>query len=299
MNKNLRIYLCAILAMFFWAGSFILTKIVFENQYRPIMTIFIRLVISSIILYVAVRLMKKKQKIDKADYWKFMVLGLMQPFFYFLGESFGLTLVSSTVASVIISTIPVVTPIFAFIFLKERISVLNIIGLIISFFGILLIVFNADYTFDASPLGVGLMFFAVSSSLVYAVFVKRLSYKYSPYTIITSQNILGVFYFLPLFLIFDFKHFILIKPNTELVLSLLGLAIFASSLAYLLFTSVIKEIGISKANMFTNLIPVFTAFFSYIILSESFTLNKIIGILIVIVGVMISQIFKVINKMIF
>ena len=51
--------------------------------------------------------------------------------------------------------------------------------------------------------------------------------------------------------------------------------------------------------MFTNLIPVFTAFFSYIILSESFTLNKIIGILIVIVGVMISQIFKVINKMIF
>ena len=100
-------------------------------------------------------------------------------------------------------------------------------------------------------------------------------------------------------ILFDFKHFILIKPNTELVLSLLGLAIFASSLAYLLFTSVIKEIGISKANMFTNLIPVFTAFFSYIILSESFTLNKIIGILIVIVGVMISQIFKVINKMIF
>ena len=216
-----------------------------------------------------------------------------------MGESFGLTLVSSTIAAVIISTIPVVTPIFAFIFIKEKISVLNFFGLIISFVGIILMVCNQNFSLDASPLGICLEFFAVVTVIIYSILVKKLAVKYSTFTIIKAQNILGVIYFLPLFFIFDFKQFITINPDSDLIFALLMLAVFASTIAYLLYIPVIRAFGVNKANMFVNFIPVFTAILSFFILSETFNFKKIMGILIVIAGVSLSQIYKVISKMIF
>lgn len=271
-------------------------KIVYAHHYNPIMTIFLRLVISSVILIVVVKLLKKGQKIEKADYGKFALLALFQPFFYFMGESFGLTMVSSTIAAVIVSTIPVITPLFAFLFIKEKISILNLFGLIISFAGVLLMVFNQDFSFDASPLGVCLEFFAVASAIAYAIVVKNLTHKYSSFTIIKTQNILGALYFMPLFFIFDFKQFLSVPPDFDLVSSLLMLSVFASSGAYLLYIPVVRELGINRANMYTNFIPVFTALFSYIILSETFNFNKIMGMLIVIAGITLSQIYKLIKN---
>lgn len=292
MNKSLKIYLFALLSMLFWAFSFVWVKIAYAHEYRPIMTIFIRLVISSIILYVVIKLLKRGQKIEKADYGKFLLLALFQPFMYFLGESFGLTLISSTIAAVIISTIPLLTPFFAYLFVKEKISLLNFAGFVISFLGIILMVVNPDYTFKASPSGILLEFCAVLAAIFYSVVVKKLTHKYSSFTIIKAQNILGAIYFLPLFLIFDFNQFITVKPDTELIYAMLMLAVFASSGAYLLYIPVVKEIGVNKANIFTNFIPVFTAVTSFFVLAEAFDLNKIIGMAVVIAGVVISQVHK-------
>jgi drug/metabolite transporter (DMT)-like permease len=68
------------------------------------------------------------------------------------------------------------------------------------------------------------------------------------------------------------------------------LAVLASSLSFVFYTRSIQELGISKANIFSNLIPVFTAIFSFFLLSEQFTVQKTIGIILVIGGVYISEI---------
>jgi drug/metabolite transporter (DMT)-like permease len=74
------------------------------------------------------------------------------------------------------------------------------------------------------------------------------------------------------------------------VVSLLSLAVFCSSLAFVFFTISTREIGISRTNVFSNLIPVFTAIFSFLILSEFFSLHKILGILLIVFGLYLSQI---------
>jgi len=275
--------------MLFWGFSFVWVKIVF-NYYHPITTIFLRLVISSVLLILFVLIFKKHQKIKKEHRNYFLLLAFYQPFLYFLGESFGLSLVSSTIGSVVISTIPVFTPIVAFYMVKERISILNLFGLFVSFAGILCMVFNQDFTLEASPLGILLLFGAVASAIVYGIAIKKLAKRYSSVTIILVQNVLGVIYFLPLFLIFDFNHFITVVPNSELVWALIQLAVFASTGAYLFYIPVVKQLGVNRANIFTNFIPIFTALFSYFLLSEVMNFNKIIGIVIVITGVFLAQI---------
>ncbi len=283
------IYSFALLSMLFWGLSFVWFKIVI-TIYEPITIIFLRLVISSIFLFCLLAMLHQFQKIKPSDYKSFLILALFQPFFYFLGESYGLKFVSSTISSVIISTIPLFSPLVAYLTIKEKVSRSSLIGIIISFIGLLFMLINKDLSLNASSKGIMLLFFAVFSALGYSVIIKNLAHKYSALTIITYQNTIGAFYFLPLFLIFDFNHFINVVPSFYQISALLQLAIFASSGAYFFYIISIREIGVVRSNIFTNTIPIFTAIFSYFILAEKFGVNKIAGMVIVISGLVVSQI---------
>jgi len=76
----------------------------------------------------------------------------------------------------------------------------------------------------------------------------------------------------------------------------LALAVFCSSLAFVAFTIATREIGVSKANVFANLIPVFTGIFSFLVIGETLNLQKIIGIVVVVAGLFFSQLKKSIQS---
>jgi len=274
--------------MIFWGMSFVWSTIVFK-YYDPITTVFLRLVVSSGLIFLGLYLFKQLEKVKRRDYKLFLLSSLFNPFLYFLGESFGLQMTSPTVSAVIIALIPVFTPVVAFFYLRERLTKLNIAGLVISFSGVLIMVLKSDLSLASSPLGILCLLFAVLSALGYAIQLKRLTVKYHPFTIIAVQNLIGAVYFLPMFLIFGYRNFVQVTLNFELVSSLLQLAFFASSLAYVFYTFSARELGISKANLMTNIIPVMTAIFSFIILGETFSATKIAGMAIVISGVILSQ----------
>ncbi|MCD4774154.1 MAG: DMT family transporter [Bacteroidales bacterium] len=290
IRKN-KTHIYAVLAMLIWGMSYIWTKIVFQC-YSPFTTVFLRFLISSIILIIYLKYSGRLTKIDKKDYLLFLFAAFFNPFLYFLGENFGLKFASPTVSAVVISTIPVFTPVAVFLVTKERLSKLNIFGLLISFLGIIIIIVEKDFSIQASPLGLLFLFGAVVAAIIYSFFLKKLASKYSSITLITYLNIIGTIYFLPLFLAFDYSEFITIIPSTDVIISLLFLGLFASSIAFVFFTISVKNIGINKTNLYTNLIPVFAALISYFYLGEYFSFNKIVGIIIVILGVLISQINK-------
>lgn len=282
------VHIAAFLSMFFWGISYVWSKVVFEF-YTPITTIFIRLLISVLVLFVFMKLTGQLQKIKRKDLGLLVISAFFNPFLYFVGESFGLQLVSASVSAFIIATIPVFTPIFAFWLLKERIKPLPLAGLIVSFIGVFFIVFRIDLSLAASPWGIGLLFLAVCSAIIYSIILKKLVVRYSPVSLIAWQELVGVLFFLPLFLYFDVKTAWSIQPSTNAILSLLALGVFASAMAYVLYTYVLKNMTLSKANIYINLIPVFTAITAYFVLDEIFTPLKIFGMILVIFGVVLSQ----------
>jgi len=277
--------------MILWGMSYVWTKIVFK-YYDPITTVYIRLVLSSVFLLIYIYFFGKFEKLRKEHYKLFFLSALFNPFLYFIGESFGLERVSPTISAVIIAMIPLFTPLAAYIAFKEKFSKVNTVGILLSFCGILVMIADKNMSFTADPIGIAFLFGAVIVAVIYGILLRKLTQHYSSVTIITYQNMVGAFFFLPLFLIFDLKHFLQVKPNFELVSSLVLLAIFASSLAYILYTTTVRKIGISRGNMYTNLIPIFTGITSYFILAEQFTVSKISGIFIVILGVVLSQLDK-------
>jgi drug/metabolite transporter (DMT)-like permease len=287
-EKPIAVHLFALVAMILWGISYIWSKIVFEYL-EPATTVLFRLIISSIFLVILIKITGRYQQILPNDRKYFLLTALFNPFLYFVGESFGLNLVSSTISAVIVATIPIFMPFAAWFYLHERLRRINIIGLIISFAGVLIIVVDRSFSLTANPVGLLFLALAVVSALFYGVLLKKLTGHYNPVSIITYQNIIGVFYFLPLVLLLEAKHLPSVKPDFRMVSSLLLLGLFASSMAYVFFVKSVKQLGIAKANIYTNLIPVFTALFSLWILNEIITPDKIVGILLVIAGVAVSQ----------
>ncbi len=286
--KKVWIHIAALTSMFFWGFSYIWSKIVFET-YSPLTTIFLRLVISTIFLFLYIYVSGLVEKIDKKDFGLFAVSALLNPFLYFLGENFGLSLVPASLSSIIVATIPLFAPFAAYYFFKERLQPVNLAGLILSFTGLLIIIVNKDFEITANPWGILFLFGAVFSAVFYSIVLKKLTFKYKPLTIITWQNLIGSVYFLPLFLVFEWKRFSAIIPDVDTISSLLMLGIFASSVAYVLFAYIVNRLGVIKSSLYTNIIPVFTSLFAFFILGETFTNQKIIGMAVVIAGVFLSE----------
>lgn len=288
MAKNLRAYIAILFSMSFFAFSYVWFKVANE-VYRPLTIVFLRLAISVIILSLFLFLTKRFEKIRKEDRIYFFFIALFEPFLYFIFESHGLTYVSSTVASVLIATIPVFTAIGALIFFREKLTLFNYLGVVISFTGILIFIIAGESNLSFNPRGIMLMFFAVLCATGYSLILRKLANNYNPIYIVNVQNIIGLGLFLPVFLISEGSHIPGMVFEPRAAIAIVELAVFGSCGAFILFGYTVRIIGVTRANLFANIIPVLTAIFAYYSIGEIITIEKVAGILIMITGLYMAQ----------
>ena len=287
--KKIWVIVSVSLAMTMWGSTFVVFKYANESL-DPISIIFFRLLVSVVFLFIFARLAGRLQRLDRKDLRWFLLLTLFEPFFYFLGESYGLSMISSTLAAVIVSTIPLVVPVAAWFFYRERLTWMNILGLFISFGGVLMVILANAQDFSANLKGILLEFVAVISAVGYTIVVKRLVNKYNPITITAWQSLIGSVYIFPLFLLVDYPGMDFRQILPESIWAVVYLGIFGSSLAFIFFTIGIRELGAARANIYANLVPVVAAVTAVIFIQEPMPLIKIFGITLVISGLFLSQV---------
>lgn len=291
MLQNIKLYGAIILAMIFWSFSFIWTKVAIES-FLPVTLVTLRLIIASILLFTYAKATKKFQYVRLKDLKWFILLAFFEPYLYYMGETYSLTLLNPTLVAVIIATIPLFAPLVAFIMLGERVSKMNILGIVISLLGVLLVIYSPGMGLDGSVWGILLVFLAVFAAVFYAATLRKISSYYKTVNIIFYQSLIGLAFFVPTFLVTDLSSIETLKISYKSMEALLMLAIFASVLAFVLFAGVVRKVGVAKTNVFVNLIPVFTAIFSYLIFNQYLTYNQWIGIAIVVSGLFVSQLGK-------
>jgi drug/metabolite transporter (DMT)-like permease len=162
---------------------------------------------------------------------------------------------------------------------------------------LLLLLTGAGHFDLGNPWGVLLAILTVSCSVGYSVVLRRIPTHYSSLTIVFYvQTIsLALFYMLwggaqllnptPIIQTELLSFQFIAKP----MLSVVYLSVFASVIAFILFCFTVRYIGVTRANIFNNVRPVFTAILMLLIFSEQLPLSKWIGILVIILGLFISQ----------
>lgn len=287
-------YLLVTCAVGMWGVSFVLTKAIFgsDPNYTASIILIFRLLFSVVLFVPILFITKKVRRVQKGDLKYFLALALMEPFLYFLCENTGLMYISSGLASMIIGLIPVFVPFGMLIVYKERISAMNIVGGMVSLIGIAIMIMGSGANFDSELRGLLLMFTAVLITVFYSLILRKIVDKYPPVTITVYQNIIGIFYFLPMILFFDMGNLQSIHFTAEALVYMAVLGIGCSTLSYVFFYYGIRRMGASSVFVFSNATPVFTMIFACAIGQENLTLLKVLGMAVALTGVTIAQMKK-------
>ena len=288
-NNALTGYLAISLSMLFWGCSFVWTKQLLNAGFPVFTIVFFRLLIASAIFVTMFKVMGKLEKIRKGDWKKFLLLALCEPFLYFIGEEFGLAHTSASFASVIIALIPIIVSVTMYFVEGEKLSWKLLAGTVISIIGIAIMTFGPNSNVIFNMRGLLWLFLALAAAGGYSVYLSRLVNEYSPVTVTTYQNLLAMPFYLPFVCIFDLRHWGSITWSGSAILNLVCLAVLCSAGAYTLYSYSAKRIGITRLTVFTNAIPIVTIIVAALLGQEAFTLQKFIGIVIVVFGVIFSQ----------
>ena len=290
-NRNYIVHIAGVIAMIIWGLSFIWSTQVYRNL-NPTATIFLRLVIATIFFTAILFIFKLNEKVERKHLGLFALAAMFEPFLYFIFEGYGLKNTSPIIGSAIIAMIPLVTPVAATIFLKEKLTPMNIVGFIISFVGVMIMLLNKNLEFIASTKGVIFLFCAVLVAVGYSISLAKLTKLYKPLTITWMQNIVGMIYFLPMTIVMEQFEPSNFANVSEYIFPLVCLGVLCSAVAYSLWAFAFSKLGASRANVYSNLIPVFTGIFSFILGIEALSGNKIFGIILVVIGLIFAQLKK-------
>lgn len=285
--------------MLCWAGAGIAVKealVVFS----PLTLIVLRFSLAILLMLLVGVLFRRNevlglQRVEKRDIPLFVLGGLFQPFLYFIFETYTYqSFASPTIAEAMLSTQPIMAPILAFIILREKVTRNNVVGILISTVGMLLLLLVGANNFAlGNPWGVLLAIVTVSMSVGYTIILRRIPTRYSSLSIVFYVQLVALVLFYAVWGVFDRQSLqdtiAPLSADITPVVAVGYLAVFASVTAFILFCYTVRQIGVTRANVFNNVRPVFTALLMWVIFDEQLPIWKWVGIIVIVIGLFISQ----------
>ncbi|ENM30569.1 DMT family transporter [Staphylococcus aureus] len=280
-------FLSYLFTIILWGSAFPMIKIALNDFSAESLSAF-RLILATIILLPFV-IIKKLPTPELRDIPVIFILGFCGFVIYHTALNFGETLISAGISGILVSTTPIFSSALAYIFLKEHFSKWNWLSSLVAFIGISIISISKDDYTTINVLGVFIILLASFSESLYFTFQKKYIEKYgfiafTLYTIMASSPFMLIF-------IPEIINDIHGATFTSIV-SVLYLAIFPTIIPYVLLSYIVKSVGVSDATMSLYLTPIVSLLLSYLLLDELPTTLAIIGGIITLLGVSLSNFFQ-------
>lgn len=287
MNKELTGHLIAFGTVFIWGITFVSTKILLES-FSPAEILFIRFSLGFAALFIIYPKFAPVYNLKNESL--FIFAGLFGICLYLLLENTALSYTLASNVGLLVSISPFISAVLAYLFLKEeKLKPLFFVGIVLALFGVAMIIFNGTIVLELNPAGDILALLAAASWAVYSLFVKKISYL-NIHPIQSTRKIFfyGLIFTLPYLLWSGFKADLEAFTITKNILNLMFLGIGASALCFVTWSQAVKLLGTVKTSIYIYFIPVMTVISSIIILNEKLTFYSFTGIILIILGLIIS-----------
>lgn len=288
-NKQALGHTAAFITILIWGTTFISTKILLED-FQPVEILFFRFVLGFLALLIVYP--KRLKGTTAKQEITFAAAGLCGICLYYLFENIALTYTLTSNVGVIISVAPFFTAILSRIFMKtgEKLKVNLFVGFVVAMVGICLISFNGS-KLEINPIGDIL---AIAAALIWAVY-SLLTRKISGYgynTILTTRRIFiyGIIFIIPTLIFFDFNPDFTKMANGKYLFNLIFLGFGASALCFVTWNYAVKLLGAVRTSVYIYIVPVITVTASALILHEEITIVSVIGTVLTLGGLILSQI---------
>ena len=290
--QNTKAYFMLVCASLFWAGNFIVGKFAFLTDIPPLSLVFYRWSLVWIILlpFTYKEIIKYKDVIFKnlplLFFLGFTSVGLFNSFTY-------LALIHTQVinASLFNAAIPAIIILLCFLFKVEKTNKFQILGLIISIFGIIVIITKLkldillSLNFNKGDL---IMIGGVLTWGIYSTLLKRKKFTLPLLTLVHVICTMGLISVFPQFL-YEYSNGQVIKFDINLVYTLIFLALFPSIGSYYCWAGAVSIVGANRAGISLSLIPLFSTIMAIGIYDEKFQFFHLIGAILIILGFLLSN----------
>lgn len=282
MNRAMLSVLASVLL---WSTSYVITKIAM-NSVPPFTFGAVRFCFASAVIVILSLTFRRVEPVTFKDFLTLAVGGLLGITAYFALQNLGVQRTSAAEATLLVASYPAITMLLEILFKKSRFNPARFMGIGVAFVGVYLVI-NQSGSFKVAHHLQGNLFL-LACGLVWALYnfaTQNVVQKYSTFTVIFWQTLVGSAAFLPLTL---FEPGGWHQLTAGSLWSALFLGVFCSILAFLFYGYGLKGLDPGSAVSLLNLVPVFGLILAVIVLKEQITAVQVLGGVIVLVGVALS-----------
>lgn len=223
-----------------------------------------------------------------------LLVALFSPVIYFLGETVGINNTTASESGVFLACIPVVSLVASTLFLNKKPLKIQVIGIVITLIGVLVTVLAVGVSASLSVVGYLFLLIAVVSYALYSVFVEKANgFTGAEITYVMLIAGAAVFSILAIgesLTKGDFSTLLTLPiKDTNFLIAVLYQGIGCSVFAFFLSNMAIEKIGVNRTSSFIGVSTVVSILSGALILDESFSLYQIIGAVVIIIGIYVSN----------
>ena len=273
-------YVYLLTTFMLWGSLYVVSQFVLGKI--PTFTVAMFRYLIAFIALSLISLKSEKEKIEKSDYKYFFIMGFIGYFISVDCQLLGTKIAGGSMASLINSLNPVIISVMAMIILNEKLEMNKIVGIVLSLAGIYLFIFA----------GVLISFIAVIGWAFMSVISRKISNKYSALTLTKVSMLIATVCNIPVsFLEVQVTH-PLIQVDLGAVLGLVYMGVVCTAFTNILWN---KSLSLLPANTCSAFYPIQTltsSFLGVVVFHEVLTTSFVLGSAFIIVGVLISLLFK-------
>jgi len=273
-------------ASILWATMGILAKFAYAYGIQPSLLIAVRQLIGFTALFAIVLVFARGSlRVRRSDVFLLVVFGVFAVVFQRLAFFYAVDFTTATVATVLFYTYPVFLSFYAWFVYRERLGVLDVLAVVLTFVGVGFVA----RAYDVASLRVSFVGIVagLAASLLFVVFfvlTKRLRSRYESWTVMLYGEGVGALVLMPVVAVEASE---IAAFSAELWVVILTIGWFSSLLAYVLYSSAIKHVKASKGSVLSVIEPLAAAVFSTIFVGERLEALQILGMALALLGVVL------------
>ncbi len=292
LPENKKAYIFLILTTLFWSGNFIVGKAASLFEIPPFTLNFYRWTFAWLILapFTLKEIILKKNYILK-NIKLIIILGITSITIFNSIVYYSLNFTQVISGVLMISTIPVMIIIFCSLLKIEKTNIFQILGVIFSLSGVVVIITKADLTILSSlnfNKGDLWMVVAMFSWAMYSALLRKKKFELSQLSLLQTIISAGLVFLLPAYLIelsLGYKASI----HLPFVLTLSYVVLFPGLASFIFWIKGISIIGSNRSGIFLHLMPIFSTIMAILIFREKFMIYHLIGAILIITGIILSS----------
>ncbi|MGM7683596.1 DMT family transporter [Cytobacillus sp. Hm23] len=293
MKQNLLGATCLSLAASIWGGMYVVSKYVLEFV-PPFTLMWLRYMIAFAFLVTILntcRVSKRNDvKIKKRDWLLLGWIGFIGYFVSIALQFIGTKLSDAHTGALITSVTPAFTIIFAKFLLKERLTIVKVMALLLATCGVVVVI-GIDITFGTYLLGSIILVGAAITWAVLSVYVKIASQRFST-LFITTYSILFALIFTTPIMVWEFQVYDVYFKSSLIILGITYLGLVSTAGAFFLWNKGMENMDAGIGSLFFLFQPVVGSFLGWILLSEELDTSFFIGGILILTGVVVGSFQK-------